>query len=128
MLTRALFLSTIAGGLLFAAPASADPKHCPPGHAKKGWCSADYGYYVNDDYRQRDRDRLRDAYEQGYRDGQRNAWRVGDRLDRDYRVLRDYGDYGLRRPPQGYYYAETSGEILLIEAATQVISALVNQY
>lgn len=130
MIIRSIALTTLAAGLLVATPASADPRHCPPGHEKKGWCSNDYGYYTSDDARLRDRDRLRDAYERGYRDGARDAsWSVGQRVDSDrydYRVLQDYGNYGLRRPPEGYYYAEIDGDILLVQAATQIIGALVN--
>ena len=126
MMIRTIALSTLAAGLLAAGPAAADPRHCPPGHEKKGWCSSDYGYYRDGDARARDRDRLREAYEAGYRDGQRDAWSLGRRLDGDYRVLRDYGTYGLRQPPQGYYYAEIDGDVLLIEAATRIVSALVN--
>lgn len=136
MTPKSALISIVAGSILAAAPvlstqSAAGPKHCPPGHEMKGWCSSSNGYYKSPDYRDRDRDRLRRAYEQGYRDGQRNAWAVGEPFPRDryeYRVLSDYDTYGLRRPPEGYYYAEVDGDILLIQAATSIISALVNSY
>ena len=36
---RATRSAAIVAALLSAAPGAADPRHCPPGHAKKGWCS-----------------------------------------------------------------------------------------
>ena len=48
-----------------AAPAFADPQHCPPGHAKKGWCTP-----ANDRAHHRDRwDDRRDEQRVG-RNGQ----------------------------------------------------------
>lgn len=102
-----------AAGVLGASAAMADPPHCPPGHAKKGWC------YAGNDYRANDR-----AYEQGYRDGHRDAeWRLGYRLPDHvrYDVIRDYDRYGLYEPPRGYYYARVDNDYLLIEAATQLV-------
>jgi hypothetical protein len=36
------------------APADATPKHCPPGHAKKGWCDPGQRYYAPAGYRRVD--------------------------------------------------------------------------
>ena len=40
-MTRTFLISAaLMGALAFSAqPALAKPKHCPPGHAKKGWCN-----------------------------------------------------------------------------------------
>jgi hypothetical protein len=73
-LTSSILSLAIAVPLL-AAPitAIATPKHCPPGHAKKGWCEA------------------------GERNGRRD-----DRPRVEYRYIDDYDQYGLRRPREGY--------------------------
>ncbi|TRO97193.1 hypothetical protein FKB34_00900 [Glycocaulis profundi] len=117
-------LALIGGAVLLAAPmpvataaAAAQPPHCPPGHAMKGWCSpgqARDARHSRDDRR---------SYERGYRDGQRDAWRAGQRLPRDvnYRVIRDYERHGYGPPPRGHAYYEVDGEVLLIQTATQLI-------
>ncbi len=111
---RTLIASALIAGC--ALPAAADPPFCPPGHAKKGQCGPDR----RDDRRAEDR-----AYEQGYRDGHKDGrWEVGGRLSRDtqYEVIRDYGRYGYREPPSGYYYARVDGQTLLIQATTLLIA------
>ncbi len=115
-----VILAAMAVGASAFAPAFADPPHCPPGHAKKGECG----------WRDNDRDERR-AYEQGYRDAQRDAWRRGDYLRGDdvrYVVIRqnDYDRYDLPPPPRGQYYAEVDGQILLVQAATQLILQALN--
>lgn len=141
MKTRTGLLASVVAGLAFvSAPnlASAEPKHCPPGHAMKGDCrlgsgSAKFDNRGKDRDRDRDFDRrsrlniednLDDAYEEGFRDGRRASFEIGQRIDRDrYRVLdRDgyYDRYG-RQLDDRYYYAEADGERLLIEAATGAI-------
>ncbi|WP_022697638.1 RcnB family protein [Euryhalocaulis caribicus] len=121
----------VAGaGALLAAPAAAfaDPSHCPPGHAKKGWCDRDarydrdrYDRYDRDDYHEERR-----AYEKGFRDGIREGQYLRD--DVDYRVIRDYQRYGYAPPPRGHYYAQVDGEVLLVQAATQlIVQALADQ-
>ena len=108
--------------LSLTAPAFADPKHCPPGHAKKGWCSNyDRGHDHWDDRRDEAR-----AYEEGYREGRRDAIRYNGRYYEDYRVIEDYGRYNLSAPPNGYYYAEVDGDILMVQLATQVVTQLLN--
>lgn len=109
-----IILAAIALGVSSFSPAFADPPHCPPGHAKKGECG-----WRSDRAEQR-------AYEQGYRDAQRDAWRRGDYLRGDdvrYVVIReqDYDRYRLAPPPRGHYYAEVDGQVLLVQAATQLI-------
>lgn len=132
--SAAILAATVAFGLTgLDTTADAGPKHCPPGHAKKGWCEPGVRY---DRDRRRDRDfdefrtrrdvqdALDDAYDAGYREGRRDGFRVGQHLDRPrYRVLdRDlYLDRYGRRLDDGYYYAEADGRQLLIDAATGVI-------
>lgn len=118
MKNMSIIMAGLAAGLAFASTpqtAAAQPAHCPPGHAMKGWCDTGDG-----SARFRDRN---DAYEEGYRDALDDL-RVGTRLPRDrYRILsRDsyYDRYG-RRLDDRYYYAEADGERLLIEAATGAI-------
>lgn len=92
-------LSVLAAGAavavsFVAAPALAGPPHCPPGHAKKGWCSP----------------------------GPKHVYRRGDRIDRDrYVIVRDYDRYGYRRPPEGYGYVRVDGDVFLIALATGLI-------
>lgn len=75
-------------------PALADPPHCPPGHAKKGWCSPGVKhYYGRGDYVSRER----------------------------YIVIDDYDRYGYRRPPAGYGYVRVDGQVFLIALATGLI-------
>ena len=119
--------SLIALGMMGGTGAAfADPPHCPPGHAKKGWCD-------NDRYDRRDRvdDRRddwrdarerREAYRDGYEEGRRDALRYGDRYYTNYSVIRDYNRYGLSTPPNGYYYAKVDNDLVLVAAATQLIT------
>lgn len=106
------------------APALADPPHCPPGHAKKGWCGNGWQADGYDQWRDR-RDEQR-AYEEGYEDGRRDAIRHDGRYYDDYRVIRDYDRYGLNRPPEGYYYAEVDGDVMMVELATQLVTQLLS--
>ena len=116
------FAAAATAFMVTAAPANADPKHCPPGHAKKGWCSPDRHH---DRYEDR-RDEAR-AYREGYREGRRDAIRYNGRTYTDYRVIDDYGRYGLNQPPNGYYYAEVDGDIMMVQLATQLVTQLLSQ-
>lgn len=103
-----------------AAPAWAEPPHCPPGQERQGRCVSGERHDA--------RDTAARAYEQGYRDGQRDAWHVGDRFDReDYVVIRDYSQRGLTPPPHGHYYVQVDEQLLMIEAATRLVTELVNR-
>jgi Ni/Co efflux regulator RcnB len=96
-----------------ALPAAADPKHCPPGHAKKGWCGNGGNGAA--------------SYEQGYRDGRRDERRysVGDRVERNvYTVIEDYRRYDLPDPRRGYHYVRIDGDIVLVAVATGIIAEL----
>lgn len=138
--TGILAAALMGATLLAAGAASAQPPHCPPGHAKKGWCSPggdgrDRGGWerrddARDRYRDRDRDwdrdRLEDArdraYEEGYRDAMQDAWRVGQRLPRDrYRVVPDFQQYGWSQPAEGRSYVYADDRYYLIEQATGLI-------
>ena len=123
------FAAAATAFMFTAAPANADPKHCPPGHAKKGWCSPHHDRYDKRDRHDR-YDRYEDrrdearAYRDGYREGRRDAIRYNGRTYTDYRVIDDYGRYGLNRPPNGYYYAEVDGDIMMVQLATQLVTQL----
>ena len=114
--------TVLGASLLAAGPAFSDPKHCPPGHAKKNWCrpGADFrGPSARDHDDDWERER---AYEEGYRDGQRDAWRIGDRMSRDrYRVVPDYYEYGWPAPRDGRAYVRADDRYYLIELATGAI-------
>ncbi len=116
---------TIAAALALGAamPASAKPPHCPPGHEKKGWCG-DRHHDRHDSWDDR-RDEAR-AYEEGYREGQRDAIRYNGRTYSDYRVIEDYDRYGLDRPPNGYYYADVDGDVMMVQVATQLVTQLLS--
>lgn len=123
-----LFAATVLGASLMAAgPAFSDPKGCPPGLAKKGWCSDRHD--ARDWRRDRDwdrdfsrRDRLDDAYEQGYRDAVRDSWRIGDRMPRDrYRVVPDFTQFGWPDPRAGSRYVYADDRYYLIEQATGLV-------
>lgn len=88
-----------ASAALFAAPlvAEAAPKHCPPGHAKKGWCSP------------------------GPKHNSHDRQRVQRDVVREYVIIRDHDRYGLRAPRDGYYYGVLNEEVFLISKATQEV-------
>lgn len=98
-LMSALCLSLVMVGPIVATPtiAAADPKHCPPGHAKKGWCSPG-------------------QYDRGARRDDRDQRRVIE-----YRYIRDYDRYGLSRPRDGYVYGVYNEEVFLLNQATKEI-------
>ena len=101
--------------LMAGAPALAGPPHCPPGHERQGRCEPGERHDAR-------------AYEPGYRDAQRDAWRVGDRFDREeYVVIRDYGQRGLTPPPHGHYYVQVDNDVLMIEAATRLVAGLADR-
>jgi Ni/Co efflux regulator RcnB len=60
----------------------------------------------------------RPGYQPGYQ-----AWRRGGYLPPSYRgyVVRDYGRYGLRAPPRGYYWYQSGNDYLLAAVATGLI-------
>ena len=123
LMRNSAFSAAAAAFIATAAPAFADPQHCPPGHAKKGWCTPGVD-------RAHDRDRYDDrrdeqrAYNEGYEAGQRDAIRYNGRSYSDYRVIRDYDRYGLSAPRDGYYYAEVDGDVVMVQLATQLVTQL----
>lgn len=66
-------LCALAAIALVAVPLStgAAPKHCPPGHAKKGWCSPGSVYALPPGIRMQIFDRWREAGLRAPRSGQR---------------------------------------------------------
>ncbi len=140
MKLSSLFLSAAGAAALLVVPAAASAaapdRHCPPGHAMKGWCDAGYGKHARHrdhrrdgyDHRRDRRDEAR-AYRDGYQDGRRQALRRGQYIPRgaNYRVIEDYGRYGYSQPPRGYQYAEVDGEVLMVQIATQLIAQALTQ-
>jgi len=57
------------------------------------------------------------------------AWRRGGYLPPSYRtyVVRDYGRYGLRAPPRGYYWYQSGNDYLLAAIATGLIFDIVTR-
>lgn len=123
-LGRILAASLLGAGLLASSGAYADPPHCPPGHAKKGWCTPGQPGvtgHVRRDHDRWDADDTR-AYDRGYRDGLRDALTVGDRLPRDrYRIVSDYDRFGWPDPTDGRIYVEADDSYYLINLATGLI-------
>ena len=86
--------------------------------------------------RSRYRDQRRDyrhnsrAYRRGYEDGVRSGrYSQNDRYYSGNQRIYDYGRYGLQSPPNGQYYAQQpNGDIVLVLAATQLITSLLNGY
>lgn len=97
----------LMGAALGAAPALADHRHCPPGLAKKHNGCQPPGQAKKQDY-----------------------YRIGDRIDDDYIILRQPGRHGL--DPHGTYYRvgdhiyrvnrETREVLDLIGAAAAVLN------
>ena len=58
----------------------------------------------------------------GFRPGYQ-AWQRGGYLPPTYRgyVVRDYGRYGLRAPPRGYYWYQSGNDYILAAIATGLI-------
>lgn len=56
-------------------------------------------------------------------------WSYGQRMPSYYRtnayVVRDYGRYGLRQPPQGYHYVRSGNDVVLTAVATGLITAVI---
>jgi hypothetical protein len=78
MLAKLIMAGLAAGAILFCAgDAIARPKHCPPGHAKKGWCVPGQGQFGGRGWHEDRYDRRGSRIE--YYGGQR---RYGDRYDR----------------------------------------------
>ena len=100
-----LAVAAFAAALL-SAPAVAAPPHCPPGHAKKGWCD--------------DRlDLVGPLHDRRYS--------VGRPLPSDvtYVVVRDYDRYRLAPPRKGYVYGRVDDDLLLIAETTRAVAAVV---
>jgi len=91
---RTVLAALLTAGVVLAAPAGwAAPPHCPPGHAKKGWCAPGEA-----------------------------GWRVGDRLSRGSYVVVEYpGRRGLPPAPTGRVHVEVDDDILLLATATGII-------
>ncbi len=86
----------VAAGLLFAVgTAEAQPRHCPPGLAKKAVPCVPPGQV-------------------------RKAWRVGEPLPRGTRfvIIEDYRRHGLPRPGRGTQYVRVDNDVLRIAIAT----------
>lgn len=90
--------------LSIASPALADPRQCPPGHERKGWC--EFGER-NVTARDRDRDT------------------VIDRGDRDLVIIRSLDDYALPPLPAGERYAVIDNRILRVSSDTYATIAVV---
>lgn len=65
----------------------------------------------------------------GWRGGQPHGWARGENFRQYYRgptyVVRDYGRYHLRRPPNGYHWIrDNSGNYLMVAIASGVIADL----
>ena len=135
-LVKLIGTAALGAVVMTSTPALAGPPHCPPGHAKKGWCSPDgaRSYRDRDHYRDRDRDRYRyereleRSYDEGYRDGRRDAYRMGDYIPRSrYSVIDDWRDRGWNYPGDGRYYVRVDDEIYLISAATGLVLDLLGR-
>jgi len=131
---RILASSLMAGvlALTAAAPAFADHNRYDRHDNRGGWNN---DRHDRGDRREERRDDRRN-YRDGYRDGRQSDnyhWRRGDRFDRDYHrghyvVVNNYRDYRLPPPRYGEYYARTStGDIILIAAATGLVLWALNQ-
>ena len=55
-MSKTIAIALSAAAMISFAPMAleATPKHCPPGHAKKGWCKPGERYYAPADYRRVD--------------------------------------------------------------------------
>ncbi len=97
----------------------------PPGIAKK----MDHDHHDGDRVIVIDRDdhhhddRRADDYRDGYRDGARarHEWNRGERIDRDYVVIRDPGRYGL--DPR-YTYYRSYDQVYRVDKAGQMLALI----
>jgi len=99
-------LAAALAALAIAPSALAAPPHCPPGHAKKGWCG----------------DRI--VVVEPHHD---RRYIVGRPLPPGvaYVVVRDYDRYDLRPPPRGYVYGRVDGDLLLIAETTRAVANII---
>jgi len=82
-----------------ALPAAAQPKHCPPGLAKKSPACVPPG-----------------LAKKGVTD---REWRRGDRVaDHDYVVIRDWDRYRLDPPSRGEQYIRIADSLLKVDRDT----------
>lgn len=108
---RTLTLAALsAAALSFPLAASAGPKGCPPGLAKKSVACMPPGHARTIAPR-RDDDRV--VYER-----HRHLYRVGERLDGDYILIRDPDRYGLSR---GYTYYRQNDYIYRVDPETRKV-------
>ena len=68
---RFVFVTILLAGLVAPMAADAAPKHCPPGHAKKGWCKPGSYYALPPGIRMQIFDRWREAGLRAPRRGER---------------------------------------------------------
>ena len=101
-ITTAFIAGTLCSGLL-TVPAMADPKHCPPGHEKKGWC--EFG----------ERNEVR-----GDRGGE-----MRDEAETEVVILQNLDDYTLPPLPAGERYAVIDNRIVRVDADTYATIAVV---
>jgi hypothetical protein len=96
---RFLTIAVLCMAPLVAAPAVAAPKNCPPGLAKKSPACVPPGQAKKWDG-----------------SGDKHRYRVGDRIDDGYIIIRDPGRWGLN-PAHTYY--RTGDEIFRVDRETR---------
>lgn len=125
--SAAAVLAALLVGLA-SAPAVAQPRHCPPGLAKKNPPCIPPGQAGRWGDRGRDHP-VDDGYDEGYRDGYRDAYHLaaGDRLTRgDYELVRDPGRYGLRPyGREGWRYYLVRDMIVRADPETRRVLAII---
>ena len=98
------------------------------GYDNRGWDRGRHnGYYMGDRWYYGPPPQAyygRPGFRPGYA-----AWRPGGYLPPYYRgyVLNDYGRYGLRPPPRGYYWYRAGNDYLLAAAATGLIFDIITR-
>ncbi len=98
------------------------------GYSQQRWDNNRYnGYYYNNRWSYGTPPAAyygRPGFNPGYQ-----AWRRGGYLPQSYRsyVVRDYGRYGLRAPPRGYYWYQSGNDYLLAAIATGLIFDIVTR-
>ena len=124
--TRILFATLTALAMAAAvSPAVAKPKHCPPGHAKKGWCSPGGGFAAP---RVRNRVVAPNIVQPAETETvivpapTGPAWSVGEYMpSTSYSIIRNYTTHGWPTPRTGETYVLMDGRYYLIHKATGMI-------
>ena len=111
---RTLLIAALSFTVAASDLSAKDTAHCPPGLAKKSPACVPPGQAKKDHRKDRDRE--------VYRDDRDHRYRQGDRITREYIVIRDPYRYGLNR---GATYVQVGNYVYRIDRETREVLDLI---